>query len=202
MSYVLALRATVLCTIDASSREALQRREEVYMAIVAAGGYEYAVAMLAVLALGAAAVPITPALPTGRRSSLLCGKVTSNTRSSQYIGLGKVPFLGEVHCVLKQQEFQESPDWALHLHTRARSSRHTRIVEPGLGRKRTWSCDSYKWHDWATKRSCNAKILRLRRCALHCRPLQSDRSRCHIARITCTSCDWRGSQLLPVSHLG
>lgn len=34
-----------------------------YIAIVAAGGYEYTVAMLAVLALGAAAVPITPALP-------------------------------------------------------------------------------------------------------------------------------------------
>lgn len=43
--------------------EALLHRDEVYIAIVAAGGYEYTVAMLAVLALGAAAVPITPALP-------------------------------------------------------------------------------------------------------------------------------------------
>lgn len=42
---------------------ALQKRDEVYMAVSAAGGYEYAVAILAVLALGAAAVPMTPALP-------------------------------------------------------------------------------------------------------------------------------------------
>jgi len=44
--------------------EALERRDEVYIAVLAAGGYEYTVAMLAVLALGAAAVPITPALST------------------------------------------------------------------------------------------------------------------------------------------
>lgn len=63
LSDVLALRETVLATLDPETLSALKRREEVYIAIVAAGGYEYTVAMLAVLALGAAAVPITPALP-------------------------------------------------------------------------------------------------------------------------------------------
>lgn len=63
LSHVLALRQTILHTIDASALQALGRGDEVYIAIVAAGGYEYSVAMLAVLALGAAAVPITPALP-------------------------------------------------------------------------------------------------------------------------------------------
>ncbi|KAF2790256.1 fatty-acyl-CoA synthase [Melanomma pulvis-pyrius CBS 109.77] len=63
LSDVLALRETILNTLDPATTEALERREEVYLAIVAAGGYEYTVAMLAVLALGAAAVPITPALP-------------------------------------------------------------------------------------------------------------------------------------------
>jgi malonyl-CoA/methylmalonyl-CoA synthetase len=63
LSDVLALRETVLNTIDTATLEALERRDEVYIAIMAAGGYEYSVAMLAVLALGAAAVPITPALP-------------------------------------------------------------------------------------------------------------------------------------------
>lgn len=63
LSDVLALRDTILNTLDITTLEALERREEVYVAIVAAGGYEYTVAMLAVLALGAAAVPITPALP-------------------------------------------------------------------------------------------------------------------------------------------
>lgn len=60
---MLVLRDTILNTIDTVTLEALERRDEVYIAIVAAGGYEYTVAMLAVLALGAAAVPITPALP-------------------------------------------------------------------------------------------------------------------------------------------
>lgn len=50
-------------TLDPDTLDALERRDEVYIAIVAAGGYEYTVAMLAVLALGAAAVPISPALP-------------------------------------------------------------------------------------------------------------------------------------------
>lgn len=60
---MLALRETILSTLDPGAIEALERRDELYIAIVAAGGYEYTVAMLAVLALGAAAVPISPALP-------------------------------------------------------------------------------------------------------------------------------------------
>lgn len=53
----------VVNTLDPATLDALSKREEVYIAVVAAGGYEYAVAMLTVLALGAAAVPITPTLP-------------------------------------------------------------------------------------------------------------------------------------------
>lgn len=41
----------------------VQRGEEVYIAVLAAGGYEYAVAMLAVLALGAAVVPLSMFVP-------------------------------------------------------------------------------------------------------------------------------------------
>lgn len=52
-----------MSALDAATLEALEQRAEVYIAIVAAGGYEYTVAMLTVLAMGAAAVPITPALP-------------------------------------------------------------------------------------------------------------------------------------------
>ncbi|CAO2658613.1 Nn.00g063360.m01.CDS01 [Neocucurbitaria sp. VM-36] len=63
LSDVLALREIILNSLDPATLEALERRDEMYIAIVAAGGYEYTVAMLAVLALGAAAVPITPALP-------------------------------------------------------------------------------------------------------------------------------------------
>ncbi|KAF2127140.1 acetyl-CoA synthetase-like protein [Dothidotthia symphoricarpi CBS 119687] len=59
LSDVLALRETMLNTFGKSTMESLQRREEVFIVIVAAGGYEYTVAMHAVLALGA---PVTPAL--------------------------------------------------------------------------------------------------------------------------------------------
>ncbi|UPX16767.1 uncharacterized protein EKO05_0007153 [Ascochyta rabiei] len=63
LSDVLALRETTLNTLDAASLETLNQRGEVYIATVAAGGYEYTVAMLAVLAMGAAAVLTMPALP-------------------------------------------------------------------------------------------------------------------------------------------
>ncbi|KAA8620079.1 CaiC Acyl-CoA synthetase AMP-forming AMP-acid ligase II [Pyrenophora tritici-repentis] len=58
LSDVLALRHTVLDTLDRAICHALERKDEVYIAIVAAGGYEYTVAILAILALGAAAVPV------------------------------------------------------------------------------------------------------------------------------------------------
>lgn len=40
LSDVLALRATILDNIDARTLEALNSRGEVYIAVVAAGGYE------------------------------------------------------------------------------------------------------------------------------------------------------------------
>jgi malonyl-CoA/methylmalonyl-CoA synthetase len=67
----LAFRETVLNSLDLSEVEALDQREEVYIAIVAGGGYEYMVAMLAVLALGAVAVPIAPALPVHEAAYLI-----------------------------------------------------------------------------------------------------------------------------------
>jgi malonyl-CoA/methylmalonyl-CoA synthetase len=60
---VLVLRDRLLQTLTDATSEALERREDVYMAVVATGGYEYTIAVLAILALGAAVVPLTPALP-------------------------------------------------------------------------------------------------------------------------------------------
>ncbi|KAK6431217.1 hypothetical protein LTR95_012623 [Oleoguttula sp. CCFEE 5521] len=65
LSDVLALRERLRETLSADVLAALDRRQEVYIAILAPGGHEYAVAMLAVLSLGAAAVPMTVALPAG-----------------------------------------------------------------------------------------------------------------------------------------
>lgn len=59
---MLALREAILLKLGCDAAAALEQRDEVYIAILASGGYEYTVAMLAILALGAAAVPIASAL--------------------------------------------------------------------------------------------------------------------------------------------
>ena len=61
---VLAFRERIWSSLSPSTQQALDRREEVYVAVLAAGGYEYTVSMLAALALGAAVVPMTVHLPS------------------------------------------------------------------------------------------------------------------------------------------
>lgn len=63
VSDVLAMKEHLWNTLGHDVQVALQRKEEVYIAVLAPGGHEYAVAMLAILAVGAAAVPMTVALP-------------------------------------------------------------------------------------------------------------------------------------------
>jgi malonyl-CoA/methylmalonyl-CoA synthetase len=63
VSDVLAMKERLWNTLSQGVQQALQRKEEVYIAVLAPGGHEYAVAILAVLAVGAAAVPMTVALP-------------------------------------------------------------------------------------------------------------------------------------------
>lgn len=59
LSDVLSLRAVVEASLDSATLERLQRGDEVFIGVLAPGGYEYAVAFLAVIALGAAAVPMS-----------------------------------------------------------------------------------------------------------------------------------------------
>lgn len=56
---VLALLRAMKTMLSPSILAALQNREDVYMGILAPGGYEYTVAFLAVLAMGAAGVPLS-----------------------------------------------------------------------------------------------------------------------------------------------
>ncbi len=55
----LALKVVLEGTLDADTLERLEREKEVYIGILAPGGYEFVVALLAVLAIGAAAVPMS-----------------------------------------------------------------------------------------------------------------------------------------------
>jgi len=59
LSDALTLRQVIKNQLDSSAIKALEAGSEVYIGVLSAGGYEFTVAMLAVLALGAAAVPMS-----------------------------------------------------------------------------------------------------------------------------------------------
>ena len=59
LSDALALRSVMESKLSSDIRAKLRRGDEVYIGVLAAGGYEFAVAMIAVLAIGAAVVPMS-----------------------------------------------------------------------------------------------------------------------------------------------
>ncbi|KAK4935524.1 hypothetical protein LTR10_023435 [Elasticomyces elasticus] len=63
LSDALSLRLVVSRSLPRSTLDAIARGEEVYIGVLAAGGYEFTVAVLAVLALGAAFVPMSVSVP-------------------------------------------------------------------------------------------------------------------------------------------
>ncbi|KAK2782965.1 putative NRPS-like protein biosynthetic cluster [Onygenales sp. PD_12] len=63
LSDVLSVRNALRSSLSARDQAALRDGEDVYIALIAAGGYEYAVGFVAICALGAAVVPITILLP-------------------------------------------------------------------------------------------------------------------------------------------
>ena len=60
---MLALRETIKQILGLDIHQRLRNGDEVYVAVLAPGGYEYTVAILAVLALGAAVVPLSVVIP-------------------------------------------------------------------------------------------------------------------------------------------
>lgn len=60
---MLAIRERITQTIGPDVHEHIKKGDEVYIAVLAPGGYEYTVAVLAVLALGAAVVPLSVVIP-------------------------------------------------------------------------------------------------------------------------------------------
>ena len=59
LSDALALRAVLERALSDDNLSRLRKGEEVYIGVLAAGGYEFTVAMVAVLAIGAAVVPMS-----------------------------------------------------------------------------------------------------------------------------------------------
>ncbi|KAK6369515.1 hypothetical protein LTS17_009421 [Exophiala oligosperma] len=60
---VLAFRKVVAASLSSDAHARLCRGDEVYIGVLGAGGFEFTVAILTVLALGAAAVPMFPTAP-------------------------------------------------------------------------------------------------------------------------------------------
>ena len=88
---VLAFRTRIWDSLSSAVRKQLDDRQEVYIAVLAPGGYEYTVAMLAALALGAAVVPMTIHLPPeeavyfvtkSRAAAILCSSDAMKLGSS------------------------------------------------------------------------------------------------------------------------
>jgi malonyl-CoA/methylmalonyl-CoA synthetase len=68
LSDVLGLRQVLQDSLDSDTRRALERGDEIYIGVLAGGGYEFTVGILAVLAIRAAAVPMCMPLYSGRYS--------------------------------------------------------------------------------------------------------------------------------------
>ncbi|KAH0827233.1 hypothetical protein AYO21_09081 [Fonsecaea monophora] len=63
LSDVLSFRSVVERSLSEKTISAIERGDEVYIGVMAAGGYEFTVAVLTILALGAAVVPIATSAP-------------------------------------------------------------------------------------------------------------------------------------------
>ncbi|KAL4862473.1 hypothetical protein BDV12DRAFT_207184 [Aspergillus spectabilis] len=82
----IVLRRALKDTLSPATQTQLDNDQEVFIALIAPGGYDYAVAFTAILALGAAVVPISPALPIAEAKSLIlraqCVAILSSTTTT------------------------------------------------------------------------------------------------------------------------
>ncbi|KAJ5749253.1 uncharacterized protein N7511_010949 [Penicillium nucicola] len=87
LSDVLALRKILEGKLGPETRRELAADKEVYIGLLAPGGYEYTVGFMAILALGAAVVPMAAVLPAEEASYFLlkarCVALLSSTASEQ-----------------------------------------------------------------------------------------------------------------------
>ncbi|KAL4960017.1 uncharacterized protein BDV14DRAFT_211954 [Aspergillus stella-maris] len=83
LSDALALRKALRASLSPKIQQDLDEDSEVYIALIAPGGYEYAVAFTTILAIGAAVVPITTALPPQEAKFLIeraqCAAILSSS---------------------------------------------------------------------------------------------------------------------------
>ncbi|KAJ5577105.1 hypothetical protein N7535_004031 [Penicillium sp. DV-2018c] len=87
LSDVLSLRKALEAALSPEVRRDLVADKEVYMGLLAPGGYEYTVGFIAILAIGAAVVPMAAAIPAQEASYFLtkarCVCLVAGTTSGQ-----------------------------------------------------------------------------------------------------------------------
>ncbi|EEP77534.1 conserved hypothetical protein [Uncinocarpus reesii 1704] len=114
---VLALRSTLRNCLGAKTVKDIKEGKEVYVGLLAAGGYEYAVGFVAIAALGAAVVPMTLVLPIREASYFVlkarCVAVLASTAGqnlgdslSQYLRTNKGT---DIRCIPISTSLQSSP---------------------------------------------------------------------------------------------
>ncbi|KAG8665350.1 hypothetical protein FPOAC1_010145 [Fusarium poae] len=104
LDVVLAFREVVQAALPSQVIDQLNHGEEVYVGVLAAGGYEFAVAVLTVLALGAALVPMFPTAPVeeivyyatkSQQVAILSNSATTKLaqESAQQCGIAQISIL-------------------------------------------------------------------------------------------------------------
>ncbi|RMZ90016.1 hypothetical protein DV736_g2760, partial [Chaetothyriales sp. CBS 134916] len=108
LSDVLNFRRVLKTTLSKEAMEEISHGREVIISILAPGGYEFAVGILAVLALGAVASPLSPAMPV-KEAAYYVSKARSVAVvvSSSFLKLG-VDLEGEI-CRTKSSLFIAVP---------------------------------------------------------------------------------------------
>lgn len=113
------LRTFLETRLTSSVMKALHDGEEVYIGVLAAGGYEYVVAFLAIMALGAAVVPMSKWIPI----SCLPAPVLRLTDPDIHI------FLGVALPVAEASYFVKTSQQVMMLHSTAAKSLGTSLVD-------------------------------------------------------------------------
>ncbi|KAF3402959.1 Acyl-CoA synthetase family member 3 [Talaromyces pinophilus] len=95
---ILALRKTLVASLAPSALKALSLAQDIFIGLLAPGGYEYTVGFITILSLGAAVVPMATSLPVKEASYFLiksrCAAVLTGSTEAQ-LGQSLVQFMNE-----------------------------------------------------------------------------------------------------------
>ena len=121
ISDILTFRNCLRRSLRPGDVQAIERGDEVYVAVLAAGGYEWSVAMLGVLALGAAVVPMSLAVPAREVAWMVrkagCGGLVFGREGRKLAGEGvdlleEGAGVGEVPTVVEiLPNLPSEPEW-------------------------------------------------------------------------------------------